>query len=81
MILPNVHRQRRLTVISGRVGAAYFNPVDCVLYLLEDTQESHHYDLTIMRTFLFYSCPYMRSFHPSPRTSLPGYCTDKLQVR
>ncbi|KXN88301.1 hypothetical protein AN958_07760, partial [Leucoagaricus sp. SymC.cos] len=33
---------------SGRVGAAYYNPVDCILYLLEDTQESHHYDLTTL---------------------------------
>ncbi|KAJ3574002.1 hypothetical protein NP233_g2059 [Leucocoprinus birnbaumii] len=32
----------------GRVGAAYFDPSNFVLYLLEDTQESLHYDLTIM---------------------------------
>ncbi|KDQ17450.1 hypothetical protein BOTBODRAFT_185628 [Botryobasidium botryosum FD-172 SS1] len=33
---------------SGRVGGAYFDPEESTLYLLEDTQESSHYDLTIM---------------------------------
>ncbi|KAF9452964.1 hypothetical protein P691DRAFT_659812 [Macrolepiota fuliginosa MF-IS2] len=32
----------------GRVGAAYFHSLKSTLYLLEDTQESHHFDLTIM---------------------------------
>lgn len=44
---------------SGRVGAAYFHPTSCILYLLEDTQESHHYDLTLLRT-------QFHSFQPTP---------------
>ncbi len=38
-------------LISGLIGAAYFRPINCILYLLEDTEESHHYDLTTMRAF------------------------------
>ncbi|KAL9710968.1 hypothetical protein Ac2012v2_005508 [Leucoagaricus gongylophorus] len=30
------------------MGAAYFHPVDNILYLFEDTQESHHHDLSVM---------------------------------
>ncbi|KAF8073753.1 DNA mismatch repair protein MutS [Lyophyllum atratum] len=33
---------------SGRVGYAYYDTVKCVLYVLEDTQESPHFDLTTM---------------------------------
>ncbi|GLB38388.1 putative ATPase domain of DNA mismatch repair MUTS family protein [Lyophyllum shimeji] len=32
----------------GRLGCAYYDPVKCVLYVLEDTQESPHFDLTTM---------------------------------
>lgn len=32
----------------GRVGYAYYDPVKSVLYVLEDTQESPHFDLTTM---------------------------------
>ncbi|PBK97772.1 hypothetical protein ARMGADRAFT_1044451 [Armillaria gallica] len=30
----------------GRVGVAYYDPVKCTVYVLEDTQESQHFDLT-----------------------------------
>ncbi|KAG8214591.1 DNA mismatch repair protein mutS [Butyriboletus roseoflavus] len=33
---------------SGRIGCAYYDPIKSVLYVLEDTQESVHYDLTKM---------------------------------
>ncbi|KAI9573599.1 DNA mismatch repair protein MutS [Boletus coccyginus] len=33
---------------SGRIGCAYYDPVKCVVYVLEDTQEGTHYDLTKM---------------------------------
>ncbi|THH28695.1 hypothetical protein EUX98_g5476 [Antrodiella citrinella] len=29
----------------GRVGCAYYDPVTCKMYILEDSQESPHYDL------------------------------------
>ncbi|KAG6377088.1 muts domain V-domain-containing protein [Boletus reticuloceps] len=32
----------------GRIGCAYHDPVKCVVYVLEDTQEGTHYDLTKM---------------------------------
>ena len=34
---------------SGRVGCAYYDPVKCVIFVLEDTQETSHFDLTKMR--------------------------------
>ncbi|KAF8578057.1 hypothetical protein K439DRAFT_1654890 [Ramaria rubella] len=33
---------------SGRLGAAYYDPVKATLYILEDTADSAHYDLTEM---------------------------------
>ncbi|KAK0503937.1 DNA mismatch repair protein MutS [Armillaria luteobubalina] len=30
----------------GRVGVAYYDPVKCTVYVLEDTPESQHFDLT-----------------------------------
>ncbi|KAF8442923.1 DNA mismatch repair protein MutS [Boletus edulis BED1] len=33
---------------NGRIGCAYHDPVKCVVYVLEDTQEGTHYDLTKM---------------------------------
>ncbi|KAF9019023.1 hypothetical protein BDZ89DRAFT_1103526 [Hymenopellis radicata] len=32
----------------GRVGAAYYDPVKCMMYVLEDTADSRHYDLAKM---------------------------------
>ncbi|KAF7314371.1 DNA mismatch repair protein 5 [Mycena kentingensis (nom. inval.)] len=32
----------------GRVAAAYYDPVKCTIYVLEDTQETRHYELTTM---------------------------------
>ncbi|KII86749.1 hypothetical protein PLICRDRAFT_164045 [Plicaturopsis crispa FD-325 SS-3] len=34
--------------IHGRVGCAYYDPVKCIIYVLEDTQETPHFDLTRM---------------------------------
>lgn len=34
---------------SGRLGAAYYDPFKATLYLLEDTADSTHFDLTHMR--------------------------------
>ncbi|KAI0304271.1 muts domain V-domain-containing protein, partial [Multifurca ochricompacta] len=31
---------------SGRIGCAYYNPVNSLIYVLEDTQESARFDLT-----------------------------------
>ncbi|KAF5369357.1 hypothetical protein D9758_002767 [Tetrapyrgos nigripes] len=31
-----------------RVGAAYYDPVKCIIYVLEDTPETSHFDLTKM---------------------------------
>ncbi|KAI0322342.1 hypothetical protein OF83DRAFT_795341 [Amylostereum chailletii] len=33
---------------GGRVGCAYYDPVKCVVYVLEDTQEGAHFDLSRM---------------------------------
>ncbi|KAJ7610685.1 DNA mismatch repair protein MutS [Mycena rosella] len=30
----------------GRVGFAYYNPIECMIYVLEDTQETAHFELT-----------------------------------
>ncbi|KAJ7069760.1 DNA mismatch repair protein MutS [Mycena amicta] len=32
----------------GRVACAYYDPVKCIIYVLEDTQETRHYELTTM---------------------------------
>ncbi|KAF8158870.1 muts domain V-domain-containing protein [Mycena galopus ATCC 62051] len=37
-----------LTISSGRVGAAYYDPIKCTVFVLEDTQETKHYELTTM---------------------------------
>lgn len=34
---------------SGRIGFAYYDPVKCKIYVLEDTQESAYFDVTKMR--------------------------------
>lgn len=33
---------------SGRLGCAYYDPLKCVVYVLEDSREDTHYDLTKM---------------------------------
>ncbi|KAG8944499.1 MutS protein msh5 [Tulasnella sp. 424] len=35
-----------ITAHQGRIGAAFFDPAERTLQLLEDTSESHHFDLT-----------------------------------
>ncbi|KAJ7459929.1 DNA mismatch repair protein MutS [Mycena latifolia] len=32
----------------GRVGFAYYDPIECMIYVLEDTQETAHFELTSM---------------------------------
>ncbi|KAJ7675742.1 DNA mismatch repair protein MutS [Mycena polygramma] len=32
----------------GRVGCAYYDPVKCMIYILEDSQETAHFELTTM---------------------------------
>ncbi|KDQ62441.1 hypothetical protein JAAARDRAFT_189767 [Jaapia argillacea MUCL 33604] len=36
------------TCQSGRMGCAYYDPVKAIIYVLEDTQETPHFDLTRM---------------------------------
>jgi hypothetical protein len=36
---------------SGRIGCAYYDPVKCVLIVLEDTQDTEHFDLANMSEF------------------------------
>ncbi|KAI0246737.1 DNA mismatch repair protein MutS [Lactifluus subvellereus] len=38
------------TYSAGRIGCAYYNPVNFLIYVLEDTQETEHFDVT--RTLL-----------------------------
>ncbi|KAI0031053.1 DNA mismatch repair protein MutS [Vararia minispora EC-137] len=33
-------------VLSGRMGCSYYDPVKCIIYVLEDTREGVHFDLT-----------------------------------
>ncbi|KAJ7175937.1 muts domain V-domain-containing protein [Mycena filopes] len=33
---------------SGRIGCAYYDPVKCMIFCLEDTQETAHFELTSM---------------------------------
>lgn len=40
----------RLTrTVRGRLGAAFYDRAKCTMYLVEDTIESAHYDLSHMR--------------------------------
>ncbi|KAJ6585066.1 DNA mismatch repair protein MutS [Mycena capillaripes] len=32
----------------GRVGCAYYDPIKCMIFILEDTQETAHFELTTM---------------------------------
>ncbi|KAI0246733.1 hypothetical protein BJV78DRAFT_1251771 [Lactifluus subvellereus] len=34
------------TPIRGKIGCAYHNPVNLLIYVLEDTQETGHIDVT-----------------------------------
>ncbi|KAH9980113.1 DNA mismatch repair protein MutS [Lactifluus volemus] len=34
------------TYLAGRIGCAYYNPVNFLIYVLEDTQETAHFDVT-----------------------------------
>lgn len=43
---------RGLTDRRGKVGGSYYDPISCKLYVLDDSQESAHYELTQMRTLL-----------------------------
>lgn len=36
---------------SGRVGFAYYDPVKCTMFVLEDTEETPHFDLTKMSSW------------------------------
>ncbi|KAA1469886.1 hypothetical protein DENSPDRAFT_649174 [Dentipellis sp. KUC8613] len=36
------------TVVSGKIGCCYYDPVKCIIFVLEDTQESIHFDTTKM---------------------------------
>ena len=50
---------RELRYFSGRLGAAYFDPVTCVIRVVEDTLETTHFDSTNMGRFepqLFWEC-------------------------
>jgi len=40
---------RELKHFSGSLGAAYFDPIRCVIRVLEDTLETSHFDSTDMR--------------------------------
>jgi len=40
---------RELKNFSGSLGAAYFDPIRCVIRVLEDTVETSHFDSTNMR--------------------------------
>jgi len=33
----------------GRIGCAYYDPVNFLIYVLEDTQETAHFDVTKTR--------------------------------
>ncbi|KAF7365135.1 MutS 5 [Mycena venus] len=33
---------------NGRIGCAYYDPIKCMILVLEDTQETTHYELTTM---------------------------------
>lgn len=37
---------------SYRIGCAYYDPVKLVMYVLEDTAESSHFDVTKLRESL-----------------------------
>jgi hypothetical protein len=42
-------RELRYYTGSGYLGAAYFDPVKCVIRVVEDTLETPHFDSTNMR--------------------------------
>ena len=59
-------------VCSGRVACAYYDPVKCTIYVLEDTPDNKHFDLTkaceFRSEYPALSCQFM--LHPSPRTGV-----------
>ena len=47
------------TTRSQRIGAVYYDPVKMTLFVLEDTPESKHFDMTKLRAygvFTLFSC-------------------------
>jgi hypothetical protein len=73
-LTPCPHFQR------GRIGCAYYNPVNFLIYVLEDTQETAHFDVTktclsfkkIFRVFLTFSVGASRSVGPSLARRVSG---------
>ncbi|KAH8998418.1 muts domain V-domain-containing protein [Lactarius akahatsu] len=50
MVTKKVIRKKLATTPNGRIGCAYYNPVDFIIYVLEDTQETTQFD--VARTLL-----------------------------
>ncbi|KAH9080364.1 DNA mismatch repair protein MutS [Lactarius deliciosus] len=49
-VTKKVIRKKLATTLNGRIGCAYYNPVDFLIYVLEDTQETTQFD--VARTLL-----------------------------
>ncbi|KAH9002749.1 DNA mismatch repair protein MutS [Lactarius hatsudake] len=49
-VTKKVIRKKLATTLNGRIGCAYYNPVDFLIYVLEDTQETPQFD--VARTLL-----------------------------
>lgn len=60
--------------LSGSVAAAYYDSGDSTLYLLEDTYDGHHLDLTKLRKCPFFSLrAFLRGFRAVLEQVKPDY--------
>ncbi|KAF8470530.1 hypothetical protein JB92DRAFT_2838413 [Gautieria morchelliformis] len=48
MQITQLEKSPQIVRVSGRLGATYYNPLKATLYILEDTTDPAHYDLTHM---------------------------------
>ncbi|OJA09631.1 hypothetical protein AZE42_01410 [Rhizopogon vesiculosus] len=46
--LTSINNIYNLTLSRGRIAGAYYDSIRCIVYVLEDTQEDAHFDLTNM---------------------------------
>lgn len=79
--LPHILILCWLNRLSGRIGAAYYDPVTSKIYVLEDSQENAQYDLTRTGTSSSIIELLARIDCPSNRASRSRCCIGELQSR
>lgn len=79
--LPHILILCWLNRLSGRIGAAYYDPITSKVYVLEDSQENAQYDLTRTGTSLLTIKLLARIDCASNRASSSRCCIGELQSR